>query len=68
MILISIISLFTGSVAGQCIGGKMLQNCKARKCDIYCKATYGPKAYGTCFFYYKPNDTCKCDYPCWALD
>ncbi|KAK8582139.1 hypothetical protein V6N12_072334 [Hibiscus sabdariffa] len=38
--------------------------CQIEECNKGCTQKYGPKAYGICFFYAKPSDTCLCRYPC----
>ncbi|GKU97981.1 hypothetical protein SLEP1_g11043 [Rubroshorea leprosula] len=52
------------NAAAQC--EKKLQGggCQKDECNNGCKKAYGPKAYGYCFFYQKPDDTCVCRFPC----
>ncbi|KAJ6880463.1 hypothetical protein NC652_033717 [Populus alba x Populus x berolinensis] len=38
--------------------------CQKDECNSGCVAKYGAGAYGYCFFFQKPNDTCVCRYHC----
>ena len=38
--------------------------CEEKSCTIGCRQHYGHKAFGQCFFYLRPSDTCLCRYPC----
>ncbi|KAJ0049297.1 hypothetical protein Pint_17031 [Pistacia integerrima] len=52
------------NVVAQCEGVLYGNGCETKKCNRDCIAKYGSKAYGLCFFYKKPSDTCICRHPC----
>ena len=49
---------------GQCQKELYGGGCEEKSCTIGCRQNFGDQAYGLCFFYLRPSDTCLCRYPC----
>ncbi|KAI4385121.1 hypothetical protein MLD38_003179 [Melastoma candidum] len=41
--------------------------CEEKSCNAACVKQYGSDAYGLCFFYKKPSDTCLCRHKCQSV-